>query len=113
MSFVADGGDSSRGRLGVALRKNFGEADTGWLLTPSATLSAVREFDGKHAYAINGDFHGATSVEGTSALVELGLSARHENWTLSGGLNWQDGGAVDSFFGGQLSVRYDFGGAAR
>jgi outer membrane autotransporter protein len=113
MSFVADGGDSSRGRLGVALRKNFGEADTGWLLTPSATLSAVREFDGKHAYAINGDFHGATSVEGTSALVELGLSARHENWTVSGGLNWQDGGAVDSFFGGQLSVRYDFGGAAR
>jgi OOP family OmpA-OmpF porin len=29
-----------------------------------------------------------------------------------GGLNWQDGGAVESFFGGQLGVRYTFGGAA-
>jgi outer membrane autotransporter protein len=113
MSFVSDGGDSSRGRLGVSLRKDFGDANTGWLWIPNATLSAVREFDGENAYAINDDFHGATSVEGTSALLELGVTARHENWALSGGLNWQDGGAVDSFFGGQLSVRYDFGGAAR
>jgi outer membrane autotransporter protein len=113
MDFVSEGGDSSRGRLGVSLRKGFGDADTGWLWTPSATLSAVHEFDGDHAYAINGDFHGSTSVEGTSALLDLGLTARHDNWSVSGGLNWQDGGAVDSFFGGQLSVRYSFGGAAR
>jgi OmpA-OmpF porin, OOP family len=29
-----------------------------------------------------------------------------------GGLNWQDGGAVNSFVGGQLGVRYTFGGPA-
>jgi outer membrane autotransporter protein len=50
MSFRADGGDSSRGRAGVALRKSFGEADSGWLWTPYASLSAVREFDGKSSY---------------------------------------------------------------
>lgn len=113
MSFIADGGDSSRGRLGVSLRKSFGDAGNGWQWTPYGTLSAVREFDGDNGYAINGDFHGATSVEGTSALLELGFSARHQGWSVSGGLNWQDGGAVDSFFGGQLSVRYSFGGASR
>jgi outer membrane autotransporter protein len=113
MSFVADGGDSSRARLGVSLRKSVGDADKGWRWSPSATLSAVREFDGDTDYAINGDFHGGTSVKGTSGLVELGLTARHDGWSLSGGLNWQDGGAVDSVVGGQLSVRYSFGGATR
>jgi outer membrane autotransporter protein len=109
MSFVNDGGDSSRGRAGVALRKSFGEAGIGWLWTPYATLSAVREFDGGNPYSINGVFHGETSLEGTSTLLEAGFTARHQNWSLQGGLNWQDGGAVENFFGGQLSVRYDFG----
>jgi outer membrane autotransporter protein len=112
MNFEEDGGDSSRGRLGVSIRKGFGEADNGWLWTPYATLSAVREFNGKSAYAINNTFFGETSVEGTSALLELGFTARHQNWAIYGGLNWQDGGAVNSFFGGQLGVRYTFGGPA-
>jgi outer membrane autotransporter protein len=112
MSFHNDGGDSSRGRVGVALRKSFGEADAGWLWTPYVTLSAVREFDGETQYTINSDFHGETSLEGTSTLLELGFTARHQNWSIYGGLNWQDGGAVNNFFGGQLGVRYTFGGPA-
>ena len=112
MTFAHDGGDSSRGRLGVSIRKAFGEADTGWLWTPYATLSAEREFDGESVYLINDTFVGATNVEGTSALLELGFTARHQNWSIYGGLNWEDGGAVDSFFGGQLGVRYTFGGPA-
>jgi outer membrane autotransporter protein len=111
MVFSSDGGDSSRGRVGVSIRKGFGDADTGWLWTPYATLSAVREFDGKSRYAVNDTFFGSTSIEGTSALLELGFTARHQNWAISAGLNWQDGGAVNSFFGGQLGVRYTFGGA--
>jgi len=112
MTFAHDGGDSSRGRLGVAIRKSFGEADTGWLWTPYATLSAVREFDGESVYLINDTFVGVSNVEGTSALLELGFTARHQNWSIYGGLNWEDGGAVNSFFGGQLGVRYTFGGPA-
>jgi outer membrane autotransporter protein len=112
MSFHNEGGDSSRGRLGIAFRKSFGEADAGWMWTPYVTISAVREFDGENAYAINNTFFGVTSIEGTSALLELGFTARHQNWAVYGGLNWQDGGAVNSFFGGQLGVRYTFGGPA-
>ena len=46
------------------------------------------------------------------ALVEGGFTARTGNWSVNAGLNWQDGGAVNSFFGGQLGVRYTFGGPA-
>jgi hypothetical protein len=112
MEFRNDGGDSSRGRLGVAIRKSFGDADTGWQWTPYVTLSAVREFDGENAYAINDTFFGTHPIEGTSALLELGFTARHRGWAVYGGLNWQDGGAMNSFFGGQLGVRYTFGGPA-
>jgi len=108
MAMRIDGGDSSRGRAGLALRKNFGEAGKGWSWTPYGSLSAVREFDGKSGYAVNGLFTGETRVDGTSALLELGFSAHHQGWSLYGGLNWQDGGAVDSFLGGQLGLRYRF-----
>jgi outer membrane autotransporter protein len=110
MSFVNEGGESSRGRFGVAFRKSFGEADAGWLWTPYVTISAVREFDGENLYSINNVFHGETDIGGTSTLLELGFTARHQNWSIYGGLNWQDGGAVNSWFGGQLGVRYTFGG---
>ena len=76
--------------------------------TPYATLSAVREFDGDNAYAIDGAFFGGTSTEGTSALVEGGLNVRTGNLSLSGGVNWQDGGALESVVGGQLGVRYSW-----
>ena len=105
------GGDSSRARLGVALRKSFTSGNTVW--TPHATLSAVREFDGENHYDINGDFFGSTNTEGTSALLELGVNADiGNNLAIFGGLNWQDGGAINNSFGGQLGIRYTFGKAA-
>jgi outer membrane autotransporter protein len=109
MAFRNDGGESSRGRLGLALRKSFGDAGSAWMWTPHASISAVREFDGESRYSVNADFHGQTELEGSSMLLELGLAARHANWTLNGGLNWQDGGAIGNFFGGQLELRYSFG----
>ncbi|MFT3807601.1 autotransporter outer membrane beta-barrel domain-containing protein [Arenimonas sp.] len=106
------GGDSSRARLGVALRKSFTSGNTVW--TPHATLSAVREFDGENFYDINGDFFGSTNTEGTSALLELGVNADiGGNLAIFGGLNWQDGGAINNSFGGQLGIRYTFGKAGR
>ena len=37
-----------------------------------------------------------------------------DRWYVSGGtgVNFQDGGAIDSFFGGHLGIRYTFGGPA-
>jgi outer membrane autotransporter protein len=112
MTFHYDDADSSRGRLGVAIRKGFGEADTGWLWTPYAALSVVREFDGEALYSVNNVFIGESDMEGTSMLVELGFTARHQNWSVYGGLNFEDGGALEGWFGGQLGVRYTFGGPA-
>jgi outer membrane autotransporter protein len=104
--FTPDGGTSSRGRLGVAVRKSFDTGVRVW--TPYATVSSVREFDGENAYSIDGNFFGSTSTEGTSALVEAGLNVQSGNLSVFGGLNWQDGGALDSVVGGQVGVRYSW-----
>jgi outer membrane autotransporter protein len=104
--FTPEEGTSSRARAGVAVRKSFDTGRTVW--TPYATLSAVREFDGDYAYSIDGAFFGGTSTEGTSALVEGGLNVRTGNLSFSGGVNWQDGGALESVIGGQLGVRYSW-----
>ena len=103
-NFEVDGGNSWRSRLGVMVRKSFGTGNTVW--TPYASINTVREFDGKNGYAINDNFFGATSTEGTSAMVEGGLSVQAGKLSVFGGFNWQDGGALQSFGGGQLGVRY-------
>jgi outer membrane autotransporter protein len=112
MTFSSDGADSSRGRLGVAAYKGMGDADTGWRVTPYVALSAVREFDGENDFAINDTLVGRTMRDGTSGLLELAVTARHENLSIWGGVNWQDGGGIDSSIGGQLGVRYTFGGSS-
>jgi len=112
MTFQADGGHSSRARAGVSFRKAFGDADTSWLFTPYLTLSLVDEFDGDHGYVINDTLFGRTNTEGTSGMVELGATARHEGWAIYGGVTWQDGGALNDYLGGHLGVRYTFGGRA-
>ena len=101
---VADG-DAATGRVGVMVRKSFG---TGTVWTPYASVNAVHEFDGDNAYAINDTFFGTTSTDGTSALVEGGVSVRTGNLSVNGGLQWQDGGALESFTGGQVSLRYSW-----
>ena len=77
--------------------------------TPYASINAVREFDGNNDYSINGDFFGRSSMKGTSGMLELGLSAQTGNLSVFGGLNWQDGGTLNRFIGGQLGLRYTFG----
>ena len=108
MSLRSDGGDSSRARVGVALLKDFGDAQAGWRITPHATLSMLREFDGESHYRINDSLSGEVDLSGSSAQLELGFGATHRNWSLDAGLNWQDGGAIDGFFGAQVGLRYAF-----
>ena len=97
---------SSRARVGLAVDKSF--AAGGWTLTPYGSLNAIREFDGKYGYNVDNVFFGSTSTEGTSALVELGMGARKDKLSVTGGVNWSDGGALNSVFGGQVVVRYNW-----
>ena len=105
-TFVDDGGVSSRGRLGVAFDTTFESAGFTW--TPYGSLNAVREFDGEYNYSVNDGLLGTTSTEGTSAMVELGLGVRKGKLSVTGGVNWIDGGALESVSGGQLIMRYSF-----
>ncbi len=112
-NFEADGGVSSVGRLGLSIRKDFQPTDAGTEWATYGSVSAVRDFDGRNAYAINNTFLGDTRTGGTSALVELGVTANIGKLALSAGVNWQDGGALHSFVGGQLNLRYTFGGSSK
>jgi len=102
--FVAIGGMSSRGRLGVEFNMPMQSGNVRW--TPYGAVSAVREFDGETRYAINDSFFGATSTRGTSALVDLGAAAQFGRVALAGGLHWADGGAQKHVSGGQVILRY-------
>jgi outer membrane autotransporter protein len=102
--FVGDGGVSSRARVGVAFDKTI--EGKGFTWTPYGSINAVHEFDGEYDYAINSALLGTTSTDGTSAMVELGLGARKGGLSVTGGVNWTDGGAQQGVVGGQLVLRY-------
>lgn len=104
--FVNAEGVSSRVRLGVALEQSFQGGGFTW--TPYGSVNALREFDGAYEHAINGGLHGTSSTEGTSAMIELGLGARRNALSVTGGVNWTDGGALDSLTGAQVALRYDW-----
>ena len=97
-------GVSERARVGVGLSRTFTSGDIRW--TPYGSLNAVRELDGENRYRIAGLYDGATNTEGTSAMVEAGLGMQTNGFSVTGGLNWTDGGAMDSFLGGQVVLRY-------
>ena len=103
--FVSEGGTSSRGRAGLEFQQTFKSA-SGTTWTPYGVLSIVREFEGETRFAIADVFTGTSSTEGTSGMLELGVNARVGGVDVWGGLNWTDGGALDSVLGGQVGVRY-------
>jgi outer membrane protein OmpA-like peptidoglycan-associated protein len=108
-TMVLEGGDTTRTRFGVAVRKSFVSGD--WTWTPHATLSTVDESDSRMSFIANEQFTGYTDTDGRSTMLELGFDAAKDGWAIFGGVNWMEGGAYDSI-GGQLGVRYNFGGAA-
>lgn len=103
-AFMSEGGTSSRGRLGVMFERTFQARGFAW--SPYGSASAVREFDGEFGHAIGDGLRGVVGTKGTSAMVELGLTAQRNGLSVSGGLNWADGGSLQSVYGGQLAVRY-------
>ena len=101
--FTPRGGDSSRGRAGLALSRDIpGSGNTVW--TPYASASAVHEFDGANGFTIDNNFSGTTDTKGSSALIEGGVSVKTGRFEMFGSVNWQDGGALKSFAGGQIGL---------
>jgi outer membrane autotransporter protein len=105
-AFANEGGVSERGRLGVAFERKFEASGFSW--TPYGTVSALHEFDGAYVHVINDGLRGTTRTDGTSAQVELGLGARRNGLSFTGGVSWTDGGALESVAAGQLVVRYSW-----
>jgi outer membrane autotransporter protein len=107
VDLTADGGVSERVRVGLGLERTFGTAG-GVSWTPYGAVSAVSEMDGDSSFSVDGNplFSGTTSTDGTSALVEAGVGVQFGGLSVTGGLNWTDGGAIDSSTGGQLVLRY-------
>jgi hypothetical protein len=107
VDFTSDGGVSERVRLGLGLSRTFA-TDGGASWTPYGAVSAVRQMDGEAGFMVDGNslFSGTTSTDGTSALVEAGVGVQFGGMSITGGLNWTDGGAIDSATGGQLVLRY-------
>ncbi|MEO7065757.1 MAG: hypothetical protein ABI114_02510 [Rhodanobacter sp.] len=103
----SDGGTSERARLGVTVSKTFITGQN-YRWTPYGTVSQIRELHGKTLYAVNNQFFGSTSTRGSSALLELGLGVQKDRWSVTGGANWTNGHAQQSFVGGQLVLRYTF-----
>jgi hypothetical protein len=106
VSFESGQSDSSRGRLGVEIARSFDAAGFSW--RPYAAASMVREFDGDGSYTIADAYSGTTSIEGTSTLLEAGIGARIGSFSGTFGVNWSDGGALDSMLGGNLVLRYNW-----
>ena len=100
-------GDSSQLRVGVALRKSFKTAK-GNYWTPYGALSYVNEMDGANSYQIGGLLEGDVDTSGGSTLLEAGVTGHIGKFGVSGGVNWQDGGASDGVVSGQLSLRYNW-----
>jgi outer membrane autotransporter protein len=88
--------------------KAYTPASSNAVWMPYASLSAVQELDGKNSYSVDNTFYGETDTKGTSVLAETGLNVQLGKLAVFGGLNWQDGGALKSFFGGQVGLRYTF-----
>lgn len=104
--FSQKDGDSTRARLGVLLRKGYQSGNAKW--TPYGSLSVVEEFDGENSFNIGGAYAGESDIGGTSMLLETGVDAQFGDIVIYGGLNYQDGDALDGILGGQLGVRFSW-----
>jgi len=102
-----DGGTGERLRVGLGIERSFTTAG-GFRVTPYGSLNAINEMDGTSRFIVNGDaaLSGEVEAGGNYGMAELGIGIQKNGWSASAGVNWADGGAIDSDFGGQVVVRY-------
>jgi hypothetical protein len=93
-------------RLGLSATKYFEPVPGGTLWEVHANANFIRESGGKSDYRVADAIEGSTDIGGNSTLVEIGFTGRRGLLLMFGGLSWQDGGALQDFFGGQLGAKY-------
>jgi hypothetical protein len=93
-------------RVGLSATKYFKPAPGGTLWEIHANGNFIRESGGKNDFEVANSIEGSTDIGGNSTLVEIGFTGRRGLLLMFGGLSWQDGGALQNFFGGQLGARY-------
>ena len=103
--FMAHGGTYSRGRLGVELNKTFTTA-SGLRWTPYGSINAIREFDGESTGTVADNFHGSTSLDGTSAMAEPASACRRAASASASGPTGPTAARLDGFVGGQAVFRF-------
>lgn len=106
-SVELDGGDGERLRLGLGIERSFTTAG-GFRVTPYGSINAINEMDGTSRFIVNGNaaLSGEVEAGGNYGMAELGIGIQKNGWSANAGVNWADGGAIDSDFGGQVVVRY-------
>ncbi|TXH17135.1 MAG: hypothetical protein E6R00_04905 [Gammaproteobacteria bacterium] len=105
-NFESHGGTFSRTRLGLEFNKTMDINGVRW--TPYGSVNAIRESDGASTYTVATNFHGTTSLKGSSGMAEIGLSVEKGGFGFNLGANWTDGGAYKSFAGAQANVRFSW-----
>jgi hypothetical protein len=103
--FDNDADISSVKRVGTDIRRKFKtKSGTQWEL--HATLNRIRETGGRNQFRLTNTLGGATDIGGDSSLLDVGFTARRGLLLMYGALTWQDGGALQNFFGAQLGAKY-------
>lgn len=93
-------------RLGLSATKYFEPVPGGTLWEVHANANFIRESGGKNGYEVAGSLEGGNDIGGNSSLLEVGFTGRRGLLLMFGGISWQNGGALENFFGGQLGARY-------
>jgi hypothetical protein len=92
-------------RVGWDVRKKFQtKPGTQWEL--HATMNKIRMVGGNNAFELTDGVGGKTDISGDSSLLDVGFTARRGFLLWYGALTWQDGGALQNFFGAQLGAKY-------
>jgi hypothetical protein len=93
-------------RIGLSATKYFEPVPGGTQWEVHANANFIRESAGRNDYEVAGSVEGSTDLGGNSSLLEIGFTGRRGLLLMFGGLSWQDGGALQNFFGGQLGAKY-------
>jgi hypothetical protein len=105
IEFDNDADLSQVSRAGVDIRKKF-QTQTGTIWEFHATTNRIRQAGGNNHFQLTDSLGGKVDIGGDSTLVDLGFTARSGLLLIYGAVTWQNGGALQDFFGAQLGAKY-------
>jgi hypothetical protein len=105
LEFDNDADIATTSRVGWDMRKKFQtKPGTRWEL--HATMNRIRTVGGQNSFSVTDTIGGKTDIGGDSSLLDVGFTARRGLLLMYGSMTWQDGGALQHFFGAQLGAKY-------